>query len=164
MTQARVLTPAEVAQAAFDGVNAHDPDAVVANNADDCVDDFVAVAVFRGKAAIRDFFAELFAAMPDLQITVDRIVADDEMAVVQWRVAGTFTGSPFRGVRATGRRVELPGVDVMQVRDGLLRYNTIYYDGASFARQIGLLPPEGSAADRAMLAAFNAKTRVTRRK
>jgi hypothetical protein len=29
-----------------------------------------------------------------------------------------------------------------------------------FARQIKLLPPDGSIADRAMKAAFNAKTRV----
>ena len=164
MTQAHVRTPAEVARAAFDGVSRRDPDAVVANNAEDCVDDFVAIGVFRGKAEIRAFFVELFAAFPDFEMIVDRIVADDESAVVQWHARASFSGAPFQGVRATGRRVEIKGADVMEVRDGLLRHNTIYYDGASFGRQIGLLPPQGSAADRAMLGAFNAKTRLLRRK
>ena len=164
MTQAHVRTPEEVARATFDSVARRDPDAIVANNADDCVDDFVAIGVFRGKAEIRAFFVELFAAFPDFEMFVDRIVADDESAAVQWHATATFSGAPFQGVRATGRRVEIKGVDVMVVRDGLIQRNAIYYDGASFGRQIGLLPPQGSAADRAMLGAFNAKTRLLRRK
>ena len=39
--------------------------------------------------------------------------------------------------------------------------NTVYYDSAEFARQIGMLPPRDSAADRATLTAFNAKTRMS---
>jgi len=60
--------------------------------------------------------------------------------------------------------VAISGCDVMEITDGVLHRNTIYYDGASFARQIGLLPPEGSAADRTMLRAFNLKTRLRRRR
>jgi hypothetical protein len=41
--------------------------------------------------------------------------------------------------------------------------NVVYYDGATFARQIGMLPALNSAADRATLAAFNAAARVRRR-
>ena len=40
--------------------------------------------------------------------------------------------------------------------------NTAYFDGASFARQIGMLPPDGSGADRAMKSAFNAVTKLRR--
>jgi steroid delta-isomerase-like uncharacterized protein len=155
-----VLTPREVAQAAFDAVSRRDADGVVANNADDCIDNFVAIGVFRGKSEIKAFFVETFAAFPDFTMTVDRITADDESAVVQWHAQGTFSGGPFQGIRPTGKRVEILGVDVMEVQDGLLRRNTIYYDGAAFARQVGLLPPAGSRADRSMLAAFNAKTEI----
>jgi len=157
-------TTEEVARAAFEAVAAHDPDGVVANGAPGYVDDFVAIGRFEGHAAIRALFAEMFAAMPDLVMTVDRVVSDDESAVVQWHAKGTFDGQPFQGIRATGRTVEIRGVDVMEIRDGLIQHNTIYYDGAAFARQIGLLPPQGSRADRALLAAFNAKTRALRRK
>lgn len=75
----------------------------------------------------------------------------------------SFTGGPFQGIAPTGRRVEIRGVDVMEISDGLIQRNTIYYDGASFARQIGLLPGLGSRADQAMLAAFNAKTSLSQR-
>lgn len=44
-----------------------------------------------------------------------------------------------------------------------VRHNTIYYDGLAFARQIGLLPREGSATDKAMTAAFNASTDIRAR-
>jgi len=156
-------TTEEVARAAFEAVAGHDPDGIVAQGAPDYVDDFVAVGRFEGHAAIRAFFVEMFAAMPDLVMTVERVVADDETAVVQWQAKGTFDGRSFQGIRATGRAVEIRGVDVMEIRDGLIQHNTIYYDGASFARQIGLLPPQHSRADRALLAAFNAKTRIARR-
>ena len=80
--------------------------------------------------------------------------------MAQWHVAGTFDGGPFQGIEATGRRVEINGVDVMDVADGLVRHNTIYYDGASFARQIGMLPRKDSAAERAVLRAFNVATKA----
>jgi steroid delta-isomerase-like uncharacterized protein len=112
--------------------------------------------------AVRAFFRELFAAFPDFTMTVDRVVADDTSAVVQWHAAGTFTGGPFQGITPTGRRADIRGVDVMEITDGLIKH-TIYYDGATFARQIGLLPGLGSRADQALLAAFNAKTTLSQR-
>ena len=52
---------------------------------------------------------------------------------------------------------------MLKFEDGLLKENTIYYDGLGFARQIGMLPREGSSADKAMTAAFNAGTDVRAR-
>jgi steroid delta-isomerase-like uncharacterized protein len=163
MSSAATRTPADVARAAFDAVSRQDPDGIAATGAPGYVDDFVAVGEIRGHDAVRAFFRELFAAFPDFAMTVDRIVADDSAAVVQWHAAGTFTGGPFQGIAPTGRRVEIRGVDVMEIADGLIQHNTIYYDGATFARQIGLLPGLGSRADQALLAAFNAKTTLGQR-
>jgi steroid delta-isomerase-like uncharacterized protein len=112
---------------------------------------------------VRAFFADLFAAFPDFDIEVVHLVGDESSAVIQWRARGTFTGSPFQGVHATGRAVDLRGCDVMEFDDGRLRHNTIYYDGLAFARQIGMLPREGSSADKAMTAAFNAGVDVRSR-
>jgi SnoaL-like polyketide cyclase len=104
----------------------------------------------------------MLAAVPDSRLEVRRSVAVGDLAAVEWTLRGTFSGAAFQGIRATGKPVVLDGVDVVEVRDGLQYRNTIYYDGATFARQIGLLPRLGSAADRATLAAFNAKTRLLR--
>ena len=160
MASATTATPREVAIAIFDALNRHDLDTVMALDHTDVVDDFVAVGVFDGALAVRAFFTEIFAAMPDFALEVLGLVCDDEHAVVQWRATGTFTGTPFRGIHATGRNIELRGVDVMRFEQGKLKHNTIYYDGLAFARHIGMLPREGSLPDKAMTAAFNARTDV----
>jgi steroid delta-isomerase-like uncharacterized protein len=155
-------TPADVARATFDAVIAKDLDGIVAGGAPDYVDDFVPVGAFRGHDAVRGFFREMFAAFPDFEMAVDRIVADDSSAVVQWHLSGTFSGGPFLGIRPTGRRIDVRGVDVMEIADGLIQHNTIYYDGASFARQIGLLPAQGSRGDQLLISAFNVASRLRR--
>jgi steroid delta-isomerase-like uncharacterized protein len=156
-------TPAEVAEAIFDAMNKKDLDEAMTYVAEDSVDDFVAIGQYAGRAAIRGFFDELLAAFPSFEILVDRIVGDDATAVVQWTASGDFTGAPFQGVEPTGKHVQIRGVDVMEISDGSVRHNTIYYDGAAFARQIGMLPAAGTTLDRAVLNAFNTTTRLRRR-
>ena len=163
MTSETVRTPAEVARTAFDAVTSKDPDGSVLGRQIGSMTSSQSVRV-RGHAAIRAFFRETFAAFPDFEIAVDRIVADAASAAVQWHATGTFSGGPFQGILATGRRVKLRGVDMMEVADGLIQHNTIYYDGASLARQIGMLPSQGSRADRALVFVFNAKSRLSRRR
>ena len=41
--------------------------------------------------------------------------------------------------------------------------NFVVTDQLAYARQIGMMPPDGSAADRGMKAAFNARTKLARR-
>lgn len=153
----------EVAMASIEGALRRDPDQIVGlAHPEDYADDFVAIGEFWGKEAVRTFFGELFAAMPDFEMSVERVVSDEGAVAVKWRAEATFSGAPFQGIRATGKRVSLRGVDFLEIEDGLIRRNTIFYDGASFARQIGMLPPEGSLADRTMMRLFNLKTLLLR--
>jgi steroid delta-isomerase-like uncharacterized protein len=151
----------DVARNVFEAISGHNLDKLNGLVTPEAVDDFVPIGEFRGPDAIRGFFAEIFAAFPDFSATVDRVVSSGSTAVVQWHVSGTFTGGAFQGIHATGRHVELRGVDVMDITGGKVKHNTIYYDGAAFARQVGMLPQKDSPADRAFLAGFNARTRVT---
>ena len=52
---------------------------------------------------------------------------------------------------------------MVTVSAGRVVHDTMYYDGVSLARQIGMLPGNGSGADKAMLALFNAATRLRQR-
>ena len=157
-------TPSEVARTIFEALSRRDLDTAMKFNTDDAVDDFVAIGEFRGRLAIRRFFDELLAAFPDFVIAVDRIFGDDSAAVVQWHAAGTFSGGKFQGIEPTGKRVQIRGVEVMEFAEGRYVHNTIYYDGASFARQIGMLPRAGSGAEKATLFGFNASTRLRQRR
>jgi steroid delta-isomerase-like uncharacterized protein len=127
---------------------------------EDGVADVVAVGVLRGRDEITGMVGELFAAVPNLEITVTRVVAGEREAAVEWRMSGDFTGEPLEGVDATGRHIELRGLDVIEVEDAANVASTIYYDAMTVARQIGLMPARESGPERAMKSAFNAATRV----
>jgi len=162
-TSAPAPAPAQIAAASFEALQKKDLDTALSVVTEDSVDEFLAVGTFRGHRAIRGFFEELLAAFPDFEVTVERVVGDDTVAVVQWRAGGTFSGGTFQGIEPTGNHAEIRGVDVIEYEDGKVAHNTIYYDGASFARQVGMLPRSGSALDKALLHLFNLVT-VLRRK
>jgi steroid delta-isomerase-like uncharacterized protein len=153
--------PAALMTASLSAIAAKDADALSATHHEDVVENFVVLGPIEGKANARAFFVELFAAAPDLEFTIERVMGIDETtAVGQWRMKGTLNGGPFQGIEPTGRVLDIRGIDVMEFENGLLRHNTIYYDGLSFARQVGLLPPAGSRRDKAIMGGFNALTRL----
>lgn len=156
---------AELMRREFACFAAGDVDGIVALSHANVVIEIVALdLVVHGRDALRATFAEIFGSIEDLAFEPQSIRdCGDGVAVGEWRLRGRFAGGTFQGIEPTGRRVELRGIDVMEWRDGQLVRNTIYYDATAFARQIGLLPPAGSRADRAMLAGFNALTRLKRR-
>jgi steroid delta-isomerase-like uncharacterized protein len=160
-------TPSDIARemfhAIFDERDLSDP---YRYWSDDSVDYFLVPGrTVRGAEALAQWFRDLFAAVPDWKLEIENTVDDgDRQVVLQWHATGTLTGPPFLGIEPNGRRVELRGVDVIRLdADGKIDTNTVYYDGAEFARQIGMLPKRDSAVDRAMLAAFNGATRLKRR-
>jgi steroid delta-isomerase-like uncharacterized protein len=166
-TDTKTQTPSELARETFRLLfEEHDLSDPYRFWTDDSVDHFLAAGqTVRGAQALAAFFRELFAAVPDWSVEIENTFDDgDRQATVQWHGTGTFTGAPFMGIEATGKRIDLRAVDVFRFdADGKVDVNTVYYDGAEFARQVGMLPPRDSAMDRGMLAAFNAGTRLKRR-
>jgi steroid delta-isomerase-like uncharacterized protein len=148
------------ARSYYDALARRDVEAIGEHWREDGVEDLVPIGMLRGRQAIKDFFSEIFAAMPDAETTLVRIVAGDQIAAVEWRMSGTFTGGPFQGVDPTDKPVEVRGVDLLEIEDGEIAANTAYYDGMAVTRQFGMLPPQDSGAERAMKSAFNALTKA----
>ncbi len=146
----------------FEAMDNRDAAGMASHWREDGVEDVVPVGVKRGREELREFFASMFAAMPDARTTVTRLIAGEQSCAVEWRIEGTFDGAQYMGIEPTGKHVEIRGFDLIEVEDDELVSNTAYFDGAAFARQIGMLPPDGSGADRAMKSAFNAVTKVRR--
>ena len=133
---------------------------------DESVDHFLAAGrSVRGAEALAQWFRDLFAAVPDWTLEVENAIDDgDRQVVMQWRATGTFTGAPFLGIEPNGRPLDIRGCDVIRVDENdKVVTNTVYYDGAEYGRQIGMLPARDSAADRAMMAAFNGATKLKKR-
>ena len=151
----------KVAESYFQAVSDHDADAMASHWHAQGVGDLVPIGPLRGPGGVRSFFSELFTALPDMEFLVTQMVIDSQGATVQWRMRGTFDGGAFQGLEPTGRPIELRGCDCMEIDDdGLITSNVAYYDGAAFARQVGMLPQQDSGADRAMRAGFNTVTRL----
>jgi len=123
----------------FRAWNAHDPDGVAAvlDEGATYTDPTVTEPPLTG-IRIADHARALFTAFPDLQfevISVQRDASGTEVA--RWLMHGTNSG-PLRGQFPTGQRVCLPGVDVIDVRDGKIQAVHGYFDRQSLAEQLGL--------------------------
>jgi steroid delta-isomerase-like uncharacterized protein len=156
-------TPMHVVRSGVDALNAHDVEALRSLMADDIVHAVVPVGIQHGREAALAYYKELLAATPDFRIEIISALEDQEQAIVTWRSPATFTGASFMGIEPTGKHLVMEGATSYTIRNGVATAVTVYYDGTSFARQIGMLPRQGSRGDRAMIAAFNAKTRLQRR-
>jgi steroid delta-isomerase-like uncharacterized protein len=154
-----MATNSELAQQILDALSAHDLDALRGIWADDVVERFPDKTC-RGKDELAAYFADLFAALPDFRMEKVSSLEEGDTVFVRWRMTGTHTGAQFSGIDATGKAVALDGMDEMTFRDGKLAHNFVVFDQMDVGRQLGLLPPDGSPPDRALKAAFNAKTKV----
>ena len=120
--------------------NRGDIDGVLSYYDDDIVWNNVALEeVYRGKAAVGAFLTRLFTAIPDLEFSVEETVIRGDRIAERWTIRGTHLGT-FMGVPATGRKLELPGVSMLTVRDGKFLRDDFYFDSAGMMRQAGLLP------------------------
>src|SRR3954470_6295337 len=171
---ATTATPTEVVRDVTDrwmrGWNEKDADALVELVAADLhYTDPAWPEVIRDAAGLRTFTSAMWRAMPDMQFTEPLgLIAspDGGLAAAPWHMTGTFTG-PLEppGYAPTGDRIELDGVDVFELRDGKIARLVTHYDAMDVARQLGILPPRGSRAERAgaKLHALMARARRRRR-
>jgi len=154
--------PAAVARTYFEAVAARDLDAMVAPWEPGAPDVIHGVVEMRVPEDLRSWFGNLFTAFPDFSFEILEVMATGEKAAVRWHATGTFDGSArFEGLEPNGAKIDLEGCDVLTVRDGRIVRNDAYMNGAEMARQLGALPPAGSAPEKAMTAALNLKTRLT---
>ncbi len=115
-----MLRPKEIVQLWVDAFNAGDAEAISALYHDEAVNHQVANEPVSGRAAIREMFAEEFAAAKMVCI-VEHIFEDGQWAILEWR-------DPL-GLRGCG---------FFQVINEKILFQRGYWDKLSFLRQHGL--------------------------
>jgi steroid delta-isomerase-like uncharacterized protein len=105
-----------------------------------------------GRDGVRSYYTELMAALPDLVIDVQRRHVSSDGVILEVVIRGTHGGA-WRGLPATGRRVEFPlcGVYTFDADDRLAG-ERIYYDRATVLRQLGVFREPSSVFGRVMTA------------
>jgi steroid delta-isomerase-like uncharacterized protein len=174
---APVVTPPQLdrefvqhwARAYLEAWNAHDGDAVAALCTEDVVwTDPSLAAPMRGRAAARSFVAATARTFPDFHVEESEpplLSAAEPRALSRYTMSGTMLGDwEASNFAATGSRVSIAGVDVWTFRGELMCGYAGYYDSLDLARQLGVLPPAGSTAERLLARVQHMQARVQRRR
>lgn len=113
---------------------------------------------YQGGDGVRLFYGQLMRALPDLEIEVQRRHVTDDAVVLEVMIRGTQLGE-WRGLPATGRRVELPlcGVYTFDSQDRLAG-EKIYYDRGTVLRQLGVFHEPQSLLGRVCILATHPAT------
>jgi len=106
----------ELIRWAFGVINEHDVAPLRAVWSDAVVERFPDQTC-RGQDEVAGYFADLFAALPDVHMDVTTIVEQGEDVFVHWHLTGTHTGAPLQGVLPTGCALAVDGMDHFVVRD-----------------------------------------------
>jgi steroid delta-isomerase-like uncharacterized protein len=108
--------------------------------------------VFHGREGNLRFLNGWVSAFSDARAEVERIVADDACAVVEFHGRGTHDGAfptPMGTIPPSGRTIDFRLVDVWEISGGKLVRGRTYFDSATILRQIGALAwsPPAAAVD-----------------
>jgi steroid delta-isomerase-like uncharacterized protein len=137
--------------------NAHDVAAVSALMTDDVrYEDPAAHAdVLKGRPAVEEYVRAAFRSLPDLHLEKleEWVSPGGEVIASYFRITATFNGGPAEApdlppLAPTNGRIDMLGMDRSEIRDGRLARHQIFWDTTDFGRQIGLVPPRGSAIEK----------------
>ncbi|MHA6279235.1 ester cyclase [Salinimicrobium sp. CAU 1759] len=83
-----------------------------------------------------DFFTMMRNAFPDMQVEVEKLVADENNVAFAYTLSGTHRGD-FMGVAGTGKEIEVRGMQISRFRDGKMVERWGSSDELGILKQIG---------------------------
>jgi steroid delta-isomerase-like uncharacterized protein len=94
-----------------------------------------------GPQGVKDHLSSLRGAFPDLAFEVDDMIADGDQIIVRWTARGTNTGDYF-GMPATGKSIEITGMNTWRTRDGQAIEGWVNRDDMGLLQQLGVIPSQ----------------------
>jgi steroid delta-isomerase-like uncharacterized protein len=91
-----------------------------------------------GAAEIRESYQSLFATFPDWTFLNHQLVVDGDTVARPFVVAATHSGE-LMGVPGSGRRFDIDGVKLFEMKDGLIAFERRHYDFTGMLMQLGVL-------------------------
>ena len=93
-----------------------------------------------GREGLKFALQSMFTGFPDMTWTVQEQIAEGEKVVTRFSWTGTHKGD-FMGIPPTEKTVEVWGVVIDVVRNGLFAESRIIMDTVSLLQQLGIMPP-----------------------
>jgi steroid delta-isomerase-like uncharacterized protein len=120
--------------------NSHDIEKVISFYAPDYIGEDVGQASpLRGRDALRTVLRKYWRAFPDLKFKVISTLVEGSRIAILWIGEGTHQGT-IMNIPPTGHWVEVRGVSIIEVTDGLVVRGQYIWDLAGMLRHMGLLP------------------------
>ncbi len=94
----------------------------------------------RGIEGARQFAATFRQAFPDLQNTIEDMVAEGDRVVVHFRARGTHEGETEAFGPATGKRMDITGITIKRVSEGKIAEAWTNFDALGMMQQLGMIP------------------------
>jgi steroid delta-isomerase-like uncharacterized protein len=92
-----------------------------------------------GREGVKQFFAWLKKAFPDLQAIVYDQTAEGDKVVTRKAFQATHQGD-FAGIPATGKRVTIQLTDIVRVINGQITEHWVVIDQLGLMQQLGVIP------------------------
>jgi steroid delta-isomerase-like uncharacterized protein len=96
----------------------------------------------RGPDDLKKIVGMLRGMLPDLEIEVEDIIAEDDKVVVRYTGVATDTQG-YMGQEPTGKTVRAPAIQIFRFDDGMIVESWAVRDDLGTLRQLGLAPPAG---------------------
>lgn len=84
---------------------------------------------------------EMFIAFPDLRLTPDFMLAEEDKVVVHLTMTGTNSGS-FANMPATNKQFKINGIDIVRIKDGKAAERWGVSEDLSLMTQLGMMGSE----------------------
>ena len=81
----------------------------------------------------------LYTAFPDLNWTIEDMIAEGDKVVVRFRASGTQKGS-FQGLPPTERPINITGAAIYRIAGGKFTEDWAFMDTLGVMRQLGVIP------------------------
>jgi steroid delta-isomerase-like uncharacterized protein len=91
-----------------------------------------------GRETIQRSYESLFQSFPDWAMDNEHPLIDGDRVAVPFTAKATHVGR-FMGLDGTGRRCEIHGVLLMEMKDGLIAHERRVYDFTGLLIQLGVL-------------------------
>jgi steroid delta-isomerase-like uncharacterized protein len=95
-----------------------------------------------GRAGISMLVNAFRGVFPDLHYTIEAQVAEGDRVATRWTMRGTQQGE-FLGVPASGKQVEVAGIQIDRIADGQIVEHWRESDIMGLMQQLGVIPAPG---------------------
>lgn len=97
-----------------------------------------------GLQGLKDMIAMNHAAFPDMKMTVLSYAVVGDMGYVHFNQKGTNTGAMGPDMPATGKAIDINGVDVVRFENNKAVEHWGYWESEKMMQQLGLMPAPGA--------------------